>query len=192
MSRRRIGRRPALLLAALLAVLISLGAAVGYRWGAPLAQPSPLDGAAPPVATPAAEPTSAPGQTALAGGDLGTRVPFQVGADAGWLSITEATWTRAGLTAPPQGLQYLVITITVECSKGSLVVDSQWLRARTGTDWTGPGYGARLSDPLPHRLLDAGEKVSGQVGFVLPSGAATVGMLDEDLVSVAELSLSRP
>lgn len=194
MSRTHLSRRELLLIAVIAALLIGLAAVVIPHWLTPPQQRSPQALTPTASVTQPPTPSASPSRSSqpLTGGDLGKRVPFQSGDGTGWLSISAAEWTDSGQAAPPAGSRYLVVTLNVECSQGELVIDSHWLRAKSGADWTGPGFGPSLTDPLTHHLLRAGEKLTGQVGFVLTPGAATVGLLDENLSSVAELGLTAP
>ncbi len=191
MSPARLTRRGTLLLALAGVLVIALAAVLIAGWVAPVRQQAPqltATAGATSLAT-----SLATGQSQeLSGGDLGDRIPFATGNGNGWLSITAAKWTTDGETAPPPGKRYLIITVDIECSKGSLAVDGLWLRAKTSSGWTGPSYGPRLTQPLTHHQLTAGSRVTGQVGFTLPAGAATIGLLDESLASVAERELSAP
>lgn len=197
MSEPRLSRRTTLLLAVVAAALVVALGIVVYGWAAPMQQRSPQLTASSTSGSVGASPSSPPsaspgGEQVLSGGDLGTRVPVQLGDGSGWLTITAAHWTDHGEAAPPTGQRYLVVYLSVECTKGSIVIDGHWLRAKTSSGWTGPGYGPALSTPLRHHLLTSGQRASGEVGFVLPSGAATIGLLDQDLASVAEWQLSAP
>lgn len=194
MSRAHLSRRELLLIAVIAALLIGLAAVLIPNWWIPPQQRSPQALTPTASVTQSPTPSASPSRTSrpLSGGDLGKRIPFQSGDGTGWLSISAAEWTDSGQAAPPADTRYLVVTLNVECSQGELVIDSHWLRAKTTDGWIGPGFGPSLTDPLTHHLLRTGEKLTGQVGFVLAPGAATVGLLDENLASVAELGLTAP
>jgi len=191
MSPTRLTRRGTLLLALVGVVVIALAAVLIAGWVAPVQQRAPQL-TAPANATALATAAATAHRQRLSGGELGERVPFSSGDGNGWLTITAAEWIDQGEAAPPPGKSHLIITVEIECSKGSLVADGLWLRAKTTTGWTGPGYGPQLTTPLTHHLVTAGSKVTGEVGFTLPAGTATIGLLDDDLASVAERQLSAP
>jgi hypothetical protein len=130
-----------------------------------------------PLVTVAPSPQPA-GQTVLVtGGDLGTPVTFTTGTATGTLTVTRATWTHAGRMAPPQGELYLILEVTLACSTGEADVSSLSLRT-TPEPAAQSGFGAELSGQFPGVRLAAGEKQSGQIGFVLPAGQVSVALLD--------------
>ncbi|MFZ0530799.1 MAG: hypothetical protein WAL91_09705, partial [Propionicimonas sp.] len=171
----------------------------------PGSSPSPAPSTAPTPAPPPAtstepsrlvtvSPTPQPtASTPVSGGDVGVDTAFTTTTGSGRLVIQDASWTLAGDAAPPEGKQYLVLDVSVAAQDGVLAVDALTFLA-TGSDGkrTEPGFGPALDRPLGGSELAAGASVTGQVGFVLPPGATTVSVLDENLVAVAELKVPGP
>jgi hypothetical protein len=159
---------------------------------APATQAATTPSASPALVT--VTPSPAPGTaTSLAsGGDLGRVVPFRSTAGAGTVTVTGASWTDTGEIAPPAGRRYLVLSIEVACTSGSVAVDPILLVASTGNGQAAPGFGPALERPLGGRMLRAGETVSGQVGYALVPGAATLALLDESLRRLTTVGIPAP
>ena len=189
--RSRPGRR--VVVAAALAVAL-LG--VGILGTVPLLPRTPTptpSGSAPPAvvtATPTVAPV--PDRVLSEGGDLGRPVSFNGATGSGTIVVTRATWTDAGDLPPAPGRRYLVLDVTLACTGGELPVDPLLLLAVAGTEAEVPGFGPQLDRPLTGRLLASGERVEGQVGYQLPSGAAQVRVLDENLQQVATVAVPAP
>lgn len=178
---RRPRRWPLAIGVAVLILVVSAGALVvpsvlGRPASTATAQPTVSTTAMPIVTvSPAAQPTA---QTVLtSGGELGAPGTFTASTGTGTLTITGATWTRAGRMAPPDGRAYLILDVTIACSSGELDVSSLSLRT-TSDPAAQSAFGADLSDQFPGVRLTAGQKQAGQVGFVLAEGQVTVGLLD--------------
>lgn len=190
------GRRRRLLLAATATFTVVLVAVVAV--GLPLltTTPSATPTQAPQpsatalvTATPQAQPTE---QVALdTGGSLGASLNFHTSSGAGRLSVKKATWTQGGQLAPPSGSQYLVVDVEVDCSKGRLSLST--LNFIAGTEAaSGSAFGANLSNQLSGVELTTGERISGQIGFILPAGQTTLSLVDQNLHPVAKALVPAP
>jgi hypothetical protein len=161
--------------------------------------------------TPTATPTQAPQPSATAlvtvtpqpqpqpteqvalntGGSLGTPLNFHTPSGAGRLNVKSATWTQGGQLAPPSGSQYLVVDVEVDCSKGRLSLST--LNFIAGTEAAnGSAFGAKLSNQLSGVELATGERINGQIGFVLPAGQTTLSLVDQNLDPVAKAVIPAP
>lgn len=190
---RRPGRRA--LVAAVLAgglLLVGLLSALPKLPStAPTSAPS-APGAGPVVVTvsPSAVPSAA--STLSSGGAIGQAVPFSGPKGEGTLTVVGATWTDTGEAAPLDGERYLVVTLAISCTGGTVPVDPILFLASTDTATVLPGFGPELTRPLGGRLLAAGDDVTGQVGFALPAGPVDLMLLDEDLHVLASVRIPAP
>jgi hypothetical protein len=189
------GRRPAVVV---VAALIVVGMAVAAIWVTPrlLAPttdptPAPVTSHQPGVVTvtPVPQPTA---KTVLtSGGEVGRRVTFRTDAGTGSLTIAKATWSQAGLMAPPQGEQYLVIEVMITCQSGTVAINSLSLVA--GTDpAVGAAFGPAVTDPLPGVTLTSGQKASGEVGFVIPADTTVIALLAANRHTAATIEVPGP
>lgn len=147
---------------------------------------------APEVVTVSPSPAPSAANTTASGGDLGRPVPFAAASGSGTLTVSRAVWTDAGEVAPDAGQRYLVLDVTVACTKGEVAVDPILLLATVGQEGQLPGFGPSLQRPLGGRLLTSGQRVSGQVGYVLAPGAVEVSLLDESLQGLAHVGIPAP
>lgn len=192
--RSRRGRRTvvaatlagALLLVGLLSALPMLPSA------APGAAVSSTPSASPVLVTATPSPMAVASTTVSNGGDLGRAVGFRTATGAGEVTVSTVAWTDAGQATPPAGQRYLVVTLSVACTSGSVAVDPILLLASTSRGAVLPGFGPTLSRPLGGRLLRAGESVTGQVGYAVTPGAVRIALLDEDLRPLAGVEIPAP
>lgn len=188
-------RRAAIVVVAALIVASMAAAALWItpRLMAPVtgATPAPGTSSQPRVVTvtPAPQPTA---NTVLtSGGDVGRRISFRTAAGAGTVTLTQATWSQAGLMAPPPGRHYLVVAVTITCESGTVAVNSLSLVA--GTDpIVGTAFGPSVTDPLPGVTLTPGQKASGEVGFVIPADATAVSFLADNRHTAATIEVPGP
>jgi hypothetical protein len=175
--RPRRRRWPVAVGAALLVAIVATGAVVAPSLlNRPV--PAPVPGSTTqPLVTVAPSQQPAEQKVLTTGGDLGAATSFASGTGTGELTITSATWTRAGRMAPPDGRLYLILEVTLTCSTGEVDVSS--LSLRTATDPAAQSaFGAELGDQFPGVRLTAGQQQSGQIGFVLAAGQVSVELLD--------------
>ena len=190
---RRPGRRA--LVAAVLAgglLLVGLLSALPMLPSAAPTTAPPAPSAGPVVVTvsPSAVPSAA--STLSSGGAVGQAVPFSGPKGEGTLTVVGATWTDTGQAAPIEGERYLVVTLAISCTGGTVPVDPILFLASTDTATVLPGFGPELTRPLGGRLLAAGDDVTGQVGFALPAGPVDLMLLDEDLHPLASVRIPAP
>lgn len=191
-ARPRTGRRTVAVLLVGGLLLIGLLSALPML---PANAPAPAatqQAAAPIVVTvnPSAEPTAA--TTLSAGGGIGEAVSFSGADGAGTVTVTTATWTDTGEVAPVDGERYLVLNVSLTALRGVVSVDPILFSASSGDTTVLPGFGPDLDDPLGGQLLATGDRVSGQVGFVLPPGAVELSLLDENLRALARVQIPAP
>jgi hypothetical protein len=153
--------------------------------------PAPRAGGTPGVVTATPTARSTAGST-VTGGGIGRAVAFTGSAGSGTITVTRATWTDAGELPPPSGRRYLVVDVTVSCSRGEVAVSPVLLLAIAGAEEELPSFGAALERPLGGAFLAAGEKVTGQVGYALTPGRAQVVLLDESLHRLATVEVPAP
>jgi hypothetical protein len=184
-------RLVAVLLAAALVVVGVLSVLPLVTSAPPQAQPSESRAPAPIVTI---TPTLAPGtaSTATAGGDLGTPITFRTAAGSGTVLVHSAVWTDAGDMAAEPGQRYLVLDLTLRCTKGALPVDALMLLAVGPGSRELPGFGPKLSSPLGGAVLKPGDSAHGEVGYSLVPGEVRVQVLDADLKPVAEIRIPAP
>ena len=169
---------------------------IGFLIALPLLPGAPTQSqqAAPPLPVVTATPSASPGNasTASTGGDLGAAIAFRTSLGRGTATVHSAVWTDTGEMTPAPGRRYLVLDVTVDSQAGTVPVDALMFVAVTREGQDLPGFGPSLSTPLGGRVLGAGERVRGQVGYSLVPGEVSVSILDPTLESVAEIRIPAP
>ncbi|MFT4109396.1 hypothetical protein, partial [Propionicimonas sp.] len=192
-GRRQRGRRVAVasVLAASLLLIGILSALPVLPATSPSATATASRGPAEVVTVTPSAPASAEAAN-VTGGDIGAAVEFSAPTGAGTLTVTRATWTDAGEVPAGEGTSYLVLEVSVACTNGSVMIDPILLRATTAAGPSLPGFGPSLDAPLGGRQLDAGERVKGEVGYVLAPGNVDLHLLDESLRDLAVVRIPAP
>lgn len=160
----------------------------------PPATPTPTLGqsAPPEVVTASPPPAAGAAPVTVSGGDVGRPVAFTSATGSGTFTVSSATWADSGEVAPDAGLRYLVLDVTVACTRGEVPVEEFLLLASTGQEGHLPSFGPGLQHPLQGRQLTSGQRVSGQVGYALAPGAVEVFLLDESLQRLAGIQIPAP
>lgn len=185
------------------AALIVVGMAVAAIWITPgLITPAAIPTAPNPTAAPATttEPsvvtvTPVPQPTTKTvlteGGDVGRPTSFRTAGGTGDITVTKATWSQAGLMAPPPGQHYLVVEMMITCKSGTVAVSSLSLVA--GADpAVGTAFGPTVKDPLPGVTLTPGQATTGQVGFVIPADTTAITLLAPNRHAAATIEVPGP
>ncbi|MGV8909760.1 MAG: hypothetical protein ACOH1Y_12325 [Propionicimonas sp.] len=180
------------------AVLAAALVLIGFLSALPLLSTSPQEPlpSATPVPAPiiTTTPSTRPGTTSTsrAGGDLRATIAFRSSGGRGTVTITSAVWTDTGEMTPESGHRYLVLDVTVHCTRGNLPVDALMFVAQDSQEQVLPGFGPALTAPLGGQVLGAGESVRGQLGYAVIAGGVTLRLLDPSLEPVAAVRIPAP
>ncbi|MEE9964108.1 MAG: hypothetical protein K4304_03325 [Propionicimonas sp.] len=139
--------------------------------------------------TPSPQPTTT--SVLTSGADLGKAVTFRTSTGSGRITITRATWSRAGQMAPPTGQQYVTVLVQIECLTGTLSISPLDLAAGE-TTLSPPAFGPAVTDPLPGATLTARHQLRGEVGFVAPADTTTISILDQRRLVLAQRKVPAP
>jgi len=186
--------------ATIVATLIVLALIGGMVWQAlpRLVAPAPPAPSAPAsVPAPAPGPTQPPLPAALpvtltVGGDLGRPVPFATKAGAGTILVTKATWTGTGDMPPAPGMAYLIVDVEFMGTAGHVQAGESTVLVQDAAGTRRfAAYGAGDAG-TPDRVLKPGARLTGQIGFQLPAGDATLVVLDERGLDAALVAIPGP
>lgn len=181
----------------LLAAAVVAGVGTATIWLSPqllAARPaSPTPGGTDVSAVVTVTPSSQSATTSVltSGADLGKAATFRTSTGSGRITITQATWSRAGRMAPPAGQQYVTLLVQIECLTGTLSISPLSLAAGE-TTLSPPAFGPTVTDPLPGVTLTARHQIRGEVGFIAPPDTTTISVLDQRRLVVAQRKVPAP
>ena len=191
----RPGQRAQRVLVALLAVVVVVALAGGLMWwmrppDVPVAPPASTG-----VATtyPSSSPITMPEPVVhTSGGQLGELVAYSTAAGSATIRVVRATWTTQGVAPPPLGCVYLVVDVEFTGRSGAPVAGEGVLLVRDASGrGQSPAFGPG-DQGVPTGVLAPGETLTGQVGFAVRPGGATLAVLDPNLLDVASVAIPGP
>lgn len=148
----------------------------------------------PPTALITTTPPASSGRTVTltAGGQLGRTFTIKTEQGSANVEVNRVTWTNTGTTTPVGERRYLITEVLLECTEGQFHVDPIFFQVNV----SGVAYPASFvpdpTSPIPGSWLETGDRVVGEVGFWIPSGAARLVMVDADLREVIAIDLPLP
>ena len=189
------GQRVRRVLVAVLAVIVVVALAGGLMWWMrpPDVPVTPPASTRPATTYPSSEPIVWPEPIVLtSGGQLGQTVDYSTAAGSATIRVVRATWTTQGVAPPPAGYVYLIVDVEFAGRSRAPVAGEGVLLMRDSSGrGQSPAFGTG-DQGIPTGVLSPGETLTGQVGFAVRPGEATLSVLDANLLDVVRVAIPGP